>query len=195
MPNTQAPFGFQQWSGNGATPTYEQTTRLIASNNATAIFNGDPVVSLSTGYITRATAGTTQIAGIFVGCKFLSTSQKRTIWLPYWPGSDAASDIEAYVIADPNAKFKVQAGGSSTPITLAAVNNNINFGLGTGNTSTGNSGAFADQTTINTTTTLPFRITQLLTDPPGWNGSDATTGYNYVIVAFNWMDAKSTTGI
>lgn len=195
MPNIQAPFGFRQWSGMGATPTYEQTTRLIASGNGTAIFNGDPVVSLSTGYITRATAGTTQIAGIFIGCKYLSTSQKRTLWMPYWPGSDAAADVEAYIITDPNAKFLAQAGGAATAIVLGNVGNNVNFGLGTGNTSTGNSGAFADQTTIATTATLPFRILQLVQDPPGSNGSDITTGYNYVVVGFNFMDVKSTTGI
>lgn len=200
MANTQAPNGFQDWgAGYGTAPNFETTRRLIARTDAVSLFNGDPVVSLSTGYITRATAGAVQIAGIFRGCKYLSISSKRVVWKPYWPGTttDVSADIEAYIVADPNAKFIVQAGGSTTPITLANVNNNANFTIGTGNTSNGISGAALDQTTIATTATLPFRIVGLGSDYllPGVNGSDITTGYNTVIVAFNFQDFKSTTGI
>lgn len=195
MANTAAPNGFSQQSGYGSAPTYEQTTRLIASNNSTAIFFGDAVIPLATGYIAQATASTVQMAGVFVGCKYLSTSQKRTVWSNYWPGSDATGDVEAYIVSDPNATFKVQAGGSATAIGVADIGANINLGVGTGNTSTGISGMFVDQTTINTTATLPFRILGLVTQPPGANGTDITSGYNYVIVGFNNVSAKQLTGI
>lgn len=197
MANIQAPFGFSPFIGNGAVSTYEQVVRRIAYNNATPIYTGDPVVSLGSGYIAQATAGTTQIAGIFVGCKYLSTAMKRTVWNNYWPGSDVAvgNDVEAYIINDPNMRFLAQAGGAATPIAFADLDANINFGLGTGNASTGRSGAFADQTTIAVTATLPFRIVDLIQAPPGANGSDITTAYNYVVLAFNNVDTKSLTGI
>lgn len=195
MANTNAPFGFSQTSGHGSAPTYETNVRKIASNNSTAIFSGDPVTSLSSGYIAQSSPGTTQIDGIFVGCEYLSTSQKRTVWSPYWPGSDATGDITAYVVQDPNSRFVVQAGGSTTAIGFADIGSNINFAVGTGNTSTGRSGAYADQTTIATTSTLPFRIVGLVTDPPGAPGTDTASGYNRIVVAFNNVDAKSLTGI
>lgn len=197
MANTQAPFGFQQYSsGSGGAPTYQMDTRK-AQYNAGAIYFGDPVTSQSDGTIARSAAGTTQIAGIFAGCSYLSVSQRRLVWSNYWPGSDVASGnyVDCKIITDQGAQFLVQAGGSTTAIGLADINANINFGLGTGNAASGISGAFADQTTINpATTTLPFRIIGLVTDPPGANGTDSTTGYNYVIVGLNFADSRATTG-
>jgi hypothetical protein len=138
MANTNAPFGFRQTSGTGSAPTYEQVTMRVAYNNTTPIYFGDAVIPLSTGYIAQATASTVQVAGIFQGCKYLSTSQKRIVWSNYWPGSDVAStapDVEAYIVNDPNAKFLVQAGG--TAVGIAAINNNIQLNVGTGNAATG----------------------------------------------------------
>lgn len=191
MPNTNAPFGFRQYRGGGSAPTYETVAMKIASNNTTAIFDGDAVIPLSTGYIGQATASTVAIAGVFNGCKYTSVSQKRTVWSNYWPGSDANGDVEAYVINDPNARFVVQAGASA--ITQADVNNNAQLNVGTGNTATGLSGMYID--TVGTTATFPFRIVGLVENPPGANGTDAASGYNYVIVAFNNLALRNTTGI
>lgn len=196
MANTQAPFGFRQYAGTGSAPTYEQVAVRIAYN-ASAIYYGDPVQPDANGYVVVGAPGTTQVAGIFQGCKYLSVSQKRTVWSNYWPGSDVASTnvVEGYIVNDPNAKFLVQAGGSATAIGYADVNANANFGIGTGNAATGISGAFIDQTTLGTTNTLPFRIVGLDVDPPGTNGSDITSGYNYVVVAFNNVSTKQLTGV
>jgi hypothetical protein len=194
MANTNAPFGFALSAFlPGFTPNYAPSVRRIASNNATAIYCGDPVTALNTGYITRSTAGTTSIEGILLGVKYLSTTQQRTVWRNYWPGSDATGDVEAYVIDSPNALFRAQAGGSTTAIGFADIGSGINFALGTGNTATGISGAYADQTTIATTSTLPFRIVKLVRDPPGANGTDIASAYNHVILAFNFQDFRGTT--
>lgn len=188
MANTNAPFGFRQYAGNGSAPTYEQNVRKIKSDNTTAIFFGDAVIPLSTGYIAQATASTVQLAGIFVGCKYVSTSQKRTVWSNYWPGSDAASDVEAYVVDDPNAKFVVQAGG--TAVTLADIGSNIQINASTaGNTATGISSMFVE--TPAGTPTLPFKIVGLVEAPPGANGTDATSAYNQIIVQFNNTAARA----
>jgi len=192
MANTNAPFGFRQYSGTGSAPTYEQVVYYIASNNTTDIFFGDPVVPLNTGYITQATSNSIQVAGIFVGCKYLSTSQKRTVWSNYWPGSDATGDVEAYVVNDPNAKFVVQS--DATGIAFADINANIGFAIGSGNTANGISGASLDVTTLGTTNTLPFRVIGLVTQPPGSPGTEAGA-YNLAVVAFNNVSTKQLTGI
>jgi hypothetical protein len=193
MPNSNAPFGFRQYSGTGSAPTYEQVPVRIAYN-ASAIYYGDPVQPDANGYVVVGSPGTTQIAGIFQGCKYLSVSQKRTVWSNYWPGSDVASTniVEGYIINDPNAKFVAQTG--ATGATAADINANVNFAIGTGNAASGISGASVDMSTVNTTNTLPFRIVGLDVDPPGTNGTDAGA-YNLVIVAFNNVSTKQLTGI
>lgn len=184
MANTSAPFGFRQVKGTGAAPTYEQVPMLIASTNATAIFFGDavvPVTGTATGYIKQATASTVALAGIFIGCKYLSVAQKRTTWSNYWPGSDANGDVEAYVVNDPLAQFMVQAGG--TNVGPALVGQNIQLNVGTGNTANGISGMYVESP--GTTATLPFRVVSMVTSPPGQNGTDSASAFNFVIVQFN----------
>jgi len=195
MANTFAPFGFSQNKGTGSAPTYEQVPAPIAYNTAN-IFFGDPVFRLSDGTVAGVTTGpgpgTGVLAGIFVGCKYLSVSQKRTVWSNYWPGSDVASTntVEGYLVNDPNAQFLVQSSGGSG-ITQAMLGQLVQFAYGTGNTSTGLSGAYIDATSVGSTATLPFRIVSLIV-PVG--SSTAVTGqYNNAIVAFNNVETKVTT--
>ena len=117
MANTFAPFGFRPVSTSNGPMNWRVSTRRIASTNASPIYKGDvvmPVTGTPTGYITVGVPATIvgdnvhPIAGIFWGCQYLSTSQKRTVWSQYWPGSDATGDVIAYVIDDPNARFVVQ---------------------------------------------------------------------------------------
>jgi hypothetical protein len=319
MANTFAPFGFDQYKGTGAAPTFEQVPAAIATANTTPIFSGDPVMQVAgatgvgTGYITQATGPVTltvsatgiatvatgamtitftaissataniptfastnwappigstivvsnatgvpngaftvisststtavvqstaatvatssastpvvtvfvPVAGIFVGCKYLSTSQKRTVWSPYWPGSDANGDVLAYVISDPNAQFIIQTGNSNTTATavgLTAVGQNISFnwndstatGETNGNTASGQSTMFADQRSLVDNSAagtpsnayLPFRVVSLANYIPGQtsplvsvNGNDPTTGYNSIVVGFNNAMPRNFNGI
>jgi len=196
MANTQAYNGFQQYSGTGSAPTYEQVAVQIAYN-ASPIFYGDPVNPDSNGYVvvgvTTASSGNTQIAGVFVGCKYLSVSQKRTVWSNYWPGSDVASTnvVEGYIINDPNAKFVAQFGNVS--VDQGYVNSAVGFNIGTGNTANGISGAYL--ATLGTAdTSFPFKVVSLLTDPPGSNGT-STGAYAKAIVAFNYVQTKALAGV
>lgn len=206
MSNTQAYNGFQQYyGGSGGAPTFQQTTRLIASGNGTPIYTGDPVmpvISSATGYITQGSPGSTVIAGIFVGCKYLSTSQKRTVWSSYWPGSDATGDVTAYVIDDPNAQFIVQcsttafcATGTLTALTSFPVGQYAQFTIGSGNTANGQSGAYLSA--LGTVVTYPFQVLAMYTGPS--NGGDPLSQYNKVIVGFNneWLrtNGAGPTGI
>jgi hypothetical protein len=198
--NVAAPFGFAQRSGTGSSPTYEQVEGIIDYNTA-AIFFGDPVFRLTAdgtlaGITTGPGPGTTAIAGIFVGCHYLSVAQKRTVWSNYWPGSDVAStnSVTGYIVNDPNAQWVAQVGGSSSAGLTAATNGaNLQFAYGTGNTANGISGAYIDVTvTPAVTSTLPFRQVGLLTSPPGAPGT-ASGAYNLVIVAFNNVETKNLT--
>ena len=193
MANTNAPFGFRQYSGNGSAPTYEQVEVQIAYN-ASNIFFGDPVEGDANGQVVRGdgTTAASGIAGIFVGCKYLSVAQKRVVWSNYWPGSDVASTqyVTGYIVNDPNAKFVVQS--DATGITQAEVNLNVGYTIGTGNTANGISGAFISSPAV--TATLPFRIISLVQEPPGAPGTESGA-YNLVIVAFNNVATKSLTGI
>ena len=205
MANTQAYYGFLQFQGGaGGAPTFAQSPRRIASTNSTAIFTGDPVmpvVGTANGYITQAAPGTTALAGIFVGCKYLSTSQKRVVWSNYWPGSDATGDVEAYVIDDPNARFIVQTStssfpmtGSVTTMTSGVIGQNAQFSIGTGSTATGRSGAYLSS--LGTTATFPFTIVDYSVS--FGNGGDPTTQYCNVVVQFNneaWRSNGAVTGI
>ena len=201
MANTFVPFGFRDSNlNNAAAPSGAQSVYNILNTYTTPIYKGDPVVSATTGYIQQAAPGTTQIAGIFNGCSYTSISQSRRIWMPYWPGtSDAvAGSITAYVMDSPNQTFLVQTGNGG-PFTIASIQSNANFAVGTGTAANGLSGAYLDFATIATTNTLPFRVISVA-GQPGFptivgNGSDGTTAFNYAIVAFNNQNYNSLTGI
>lgn len=195
MANTAAYNGFQQYSGTGSAPTYEQVAVKIAYN-ASAIYYGDPVNPDANGYVvvgvTSSSSGNTQIAGVFVGCQYLSVAQKRTVWSNYWPGSDVASTntVTGYIINDPNAKFVAQFGNVS--VDQGYVNSGVGFNIGSGNSSNGISGAYL--ATLATDSTMPFKVVALVTDPPGVNGTEAGA-YQKAIVAFNNVSTKQLTGV
>lgn len=208
MANNFAPFGFRPVSTSNGPMNWRISTRRIASANATPIYKGDAITQVlpANGYVTQATAvstATAPLAGIFWGCQYLSTSQKRVVWNQYWPGSDATGDVIAYVIDDPNARFVVQTSGASfqvsgTPTAFGSspVGKYCNLNVGSGSALTQQSGMFVD--TVGTTATFPFIITNMVLDPPGSNGTDATAQYNWVEVGFNneWLRTNSAvTGI
>jgi hypothetical protein len=194
MANANTPFGFRQYQGTGSAPTYEQIPVQIAYN-ATNIFFGDPVEPAADGTVTQGdgTTAAAGIAGVFVGCQYLSVAQKRTVWSNYWPGSDVASTnvVTGYIVNDPNAKFVAQTDGSG--LAQTDVGATIGYTTGSGNTANGISGAYLSGVGP-TTATLPFRVVGLVVDPPGSAGT-AAGAYNWAIVAFNNVTTKNQTGI
>lgn len=206
MANVNAPFGLKPLtSATGAASNYEMRKANIAYNNATKIYRGDPVKLLSTGYIAQWTAATavSQLWGIFCGCEYLSSAQGKKVFSQIWPGADVASTAQDTIVASiipcnqaTNGTFLVQS--DATGVAFADIGQNIDVALGTGNTLTGQSGAYLDVSTINTTATLPFRIMGLaggslgaggmgIIQPSSTNpyGGSATGAYNWVIVAAN----------
>ena len=202
MANVASPFGLVQWGTvNGATPNFASMNNppFRIAYNAGAIYYGDLVSLVSgstpTGYITQWANGdgsaTYQAAGVFFGCRYLSVSQRKVVWNNFWPGSDVASgqDVEAYVCADPNAIFMIQA--YSGPINQSMVGMTCDVEVGSGNTTTGWSAMSLENPSTSNPSYLPFKIIGPVTAPPGVNGTDVTTAYNNVLVAFNNQIFKS----
>lgn len=210
MANVSGPFGFLQVGTASGPPNFARagspSSYRIKSTQTGAIFFGDAVrmyVSGDTGtsaagYIIQWTAGdgasaaTKILVGIFVGCEYYSTSQKKTVYNNYWPGSDATGDVSAYVVDDPNSQWMVQAGATALDYTTIGETVDI-ASTPSGNTTTGISGMSI--VSPSTTVTFPFKIVNLVTSPPGVNGRDITTGYNNVIVAFNNQQYKALLGV
>lgn len=195
MANPNAPFGLRPARKiDGSAPNYQLVTRRIAYNNNNQIAKGDPVKSLASGYIDVRGTGSDPVAGIFWGCTYLDPGLGYTTWRNAWtaPSLSSTTVVTAYIINDPSMIFQVRAGGSTTPITIADIDANVDVG-GTGAPNTaGYSVAYASPTTINTTSTLPFRIVDM-----GYEviNNDPTTSYDIIDVVFNNADLKNLTGI
>lgn len=199
MANTFAPSGFSPLRRlDGASWTGNMTPYKISSTSTHSFYKGDPVTMLNTGYIDVVASGTTQITGIFIGIEGQLLSSQAITWQNFYAGTTASADITAYVIDDPWVTFMVQVGTSGAvggPASQSDVQLNFGFQFGTPSTQSGLSGAYLDYTTHATTSTLPFRLTDLLGFPPLVNGFDTTTAGNFVEVTMNNSNYKSLTGI
>jgi hypothetical protein len=191
MANPNTPFGFQEigWNRGGPAVSGATVERKIAAGYNTAIGRGDVVQSLSTGYIARGAAGVSgsNTAGIFIGCKYLSTSLKRMTFAQSWPSGDHAYDGVAFIVpiaGVPPKLFKVQT--LLTNLTFADIGSNIDIDAGTVN-SQGFSTMTVSQALLGTTVTLPFRVVDMYSSiaPAGSPGTDDTSNYNIVIVQSN----------
>lgn len=193
MANTASAFGLRHIGFlSGAGPDYQLATRLIQSTNTTKIFSGDPVVKgAASNYIVQAALNTSTLDSIFQYCVYIPVGGGTPIWSNFWPGT-AASDSTAYVINAPNALFLGAA--LNTAIVTSNIGNNIGFAVGTGSTAGGGfSGFTLDQSTINTTNTLPFQIYSLYQGIG--NGSDPSTPFNWAVICFNNQRFKQLTGV
>lgn len=200
MSNTATAFGFKHYGFlPGASPDYQLSTRLIASSNTTSIFFGDPVAKVAnTQYIAAQTVTTATVDAIFQGCMLIPSTGGAPTWSPFYPGA-AGADVTAYVIEAPSALFL--AAAFSTNISSTAIGNGISFHTGTGSTVGGGfSGYTLDQATITTATTAPFQVVGLYGMGNGnfgavGNGSDSTSAFNWVVVAFNNQRFRSLGGV
>ena len=189
MANTNNPYGFKHIGYlPGYAPDYQLKSGVIAAANGTKIYFGDPVLQLDTGYVAQGVnGGSVGFIGIFQGCDYLNASGQM-VFSPYWPGS-AQADATCRILASPGSMFMVQANAG--PITFANIGQNADFTVGTGST-VGGCFSGASLSNVGTTSTLPFTIIGLqggLINAGGvggsGNGSDNSTAYNNVIVAFN----------
>ena len=186
-PTIDAPYGLKPVGLVGGRPYTGATRKIpIASKYGTGIFNGDVVQYTSDGTIiittlqndTSAVAG---VIGVFVGVSYTDPNTNQLTFRQNYPASTVASDIEAYVIDDPDVIFKAVnctsssadgATGGLLPLaktrgtTMAC---NAELVLNTGLTSTGNSrmGVFIN----NVTSALPFTVVDVVSDTVNSSGN------------------------
>jgi hypothetical protein len=167
----------------------------ILDGYTTGIFFGDVVKLATTGVIQKDTGTATLTPmGVFVGCSYVDPSMGFFLNNQFWPASTTTGVTagqgrpQALVVDDPNATFMIQADGS---IPLTAMGANAAIVQTAGNTSFGKSRNALDNTSINTTSTLPLRIVGLA-EIPGNAWGDAFT---IVLVKFNNHQLTTLTGI
>ena len=186
-PTVSGPYGFQPINLIGG-QVFAGQTRLfpIAQSSGTSIFYGD-VVRLNTGGTlskVSTTATATDAVGIFLGCQFTNPTTKQLLQQQYYPASTNATDIQAFVLDDPDALFKVAvtAAGASTisGVTQAAIGQNSALILTAGSTTTGDSLASISATT-GSGSAVPMRIIAGVPETVNASGS-----FTEVIVKFNF---------
>jgi len=177
MANTNGAWGLKPVSKFGqnsnSTGVSGYTQYEIASGNSSAIYQGTPVIPLSTGYIDivgAAAGGTVGLLGAFMGCRYVASTTGKPTWSNYWPGSGADSNhpVRAFIADDPMQVFSIatDATWTSKATARAGVFANANFSSGTsGSTTTGNSSAALAISTIAATKTLNLRILGWEEDP------------------------------
>lgn len=184
-------------TGNGNTWNGQTTRYPITATYSSAMFTGDTCTLSTAGTVIQSTASTA-VLGVFYGCEYQIPTNRYQVTWPYWPGNPSVvsgTQPYAYVIDDPRVRFTVQeastAGASGTPLTQAVVGNNGNIVLSTGNTTTGLSRAFLDNSTTATTLVGNVKVVGLdLGVTLGVNGTGSTnvSGGPQTTGAFaNWI--------
>ena len=113
MANIDNPNGFtpvRHLSGG----TIRMEEMPIAKETAAAIYSGDLVTLLATGFISVGTASTVDLVGVFAGCSFRD-AQGGYNYSKHWPAAQATlndEDAVGYVYSDPNLIFSVQTSGT-----------------------------------------------------------------------------------
>lgn len=189
MPNVNAPFGFIPTRHLMGGVIRMREYRLAAAT-ANAIFNGDVVKLLNTGYADRAAGGDTNLLGIMAGVRWTDTDGTPR-WSPYWPAAQAtkgSGDAFISVYDDPNIAYRVQCK-TGTAFALTHVGNNADFEYSAGNTSTGRSAGRLDISAAGAGA-ANFRILQLFPIVGNDFGDSAI-----VEVRFNEHLLLSTSGI
>jgi hypothetical protein len=171
--STLAPFGFKAvYHPSGQ---IRPSAGTILNNYSTAIYSGDPVSLTAAGVINVTASGVSNgLVGIFAGCEYTMTNGRRTV-SPFWPGSAGAgaTDIIAYYTTDPAIIYEIAADGT---VPMSAIGEQTTFGLGTGNASTGQSGATLAIASLSSSTANQLRVVGLAARP------DNAWGDTYTVV-------------
>ena len=179
-PTVSGPYGFKPVNLIGGQVFAGSTRELpILYNYGTSIFFGD-YVSLSRGFVQRAsvtttggftslTTGQVGVVGIFLGCTYTSPVTKQKLFSQYWPASTLAGDALAYVADDPDLVLKAavvttQGGTTIGSLAPSMVGQNLTASDLAGNVNTGNSQNALFWTTGTTTNSFPLRLIGLAQD-------------------------------
>ena len=194
MANKDASFGLRPARMmNGSAFMNQQNRYRIASGDSTAIFQGDLVEALTAGVIARMAAGDGGfVLGVFNGCRYTDPTTGKETFSNSYPGSIAASDIEAFIIDSPDVVYEIQ-GDEAFPVAELFGNFDIVDQSPVGDTSSGISRMELDVTTGATTATLPLKAIDISQDPE--NSDVASANTNVMVVINNHLLSARTTGL
>ena len=187
-PTIDAPYGLVPVGLIGGR-SYSGATRQmrIASNYGTAIGKGDLVKRVSDGTVDRDASttafGATGTLGIFMGCQYTDPNTSQLTFNNQYPGSIVASDIDAFVVDDPDVVMKVAVCSATTTVATVArtvIGNNATIISNTLNTTNGRAKLALLSSSVATTLSLPLKIFDVVEDTK--TGSDA---FQEVLVVFN----------
>jgi uncharacterized membrane protein len=193
--STSSPYGLRPLNLLGG-QSYAGSTReyAIPASYGTSIQYGDPVIITNTGStrgtLARFNATTTAatitstgggfgFVGVFVGVTFTDPVY-GTVFRQNYASGNAATDIKAFVVDDPDALFQIQAddtlgqtalGCNAALIQTVAGSSSVNI----------NSGVGLDASSVATTNTLPVRIVDFVDSTTSQIGD----AYTDVIVRIN----------
>lgn len=211
MANSNGAFGLRPIGVVGqATNTTGMTEYRIASGNTNSIYQGSPVIPLSTGFIDivgAAAGGTVGLLGVFWGCEYVSSASGVKVYSNSWPGSGADSNhpVTAFVYDNPMQTFVICSDASLTSEATARghVFANANFATGaSGSSVSGISSAKLGVSTIASTAALQLRIMGIQNDPD--NADFAAAGVPLIVRLNNSFNSAngaiaagtpSTTGV
>ena len=191
MANVSEKFGLRPYRKLDGTPLVGAQNRYtIASNYATAIYQGDLVQPTAAGNIERHTANTSDaVVGVFNGVFYTDPTTQKPTYKNYYPGSIVASDITAFVVDDPDAVFLMDADEAFTRANLFA---NYSVTNTTGVTQTGISKVQLDVSATGTAATFVVQAIDISQDP---ENSDTGTSNANILVRINNHFFRSGTGI
>lgn len=164
MPNVVEKYGLKPVRQLNGSPFINAQNRYrIASNNTTAIFQGDLVTPLTSGNITRMVANTSNVTvGVFNGCFYTDPTTQKPTFKNFYPGTIAASDIIAFVVDAPDTVYEIKADAT---FAVADLFKNFQMTDVTGNTATGISLVQLDVSESGTTGTYVVQAIDITQDP------------------------------
>lgn len=191
MANTSGAFGLRPINLAGGAPNSQGTNAYYIKSDASAIYQGSPVIVTNDGTIAitgSASGDTYKHIGVFWGCEYVSSVTGKKTWSNYWPGSGANTnfDIVGYVYDNPTQRFTIATDASFTnrATAKAAIFENSQFNTGTsGSATTGVSSASLDVATLDASNeSLPIKILGIYEDP---TNQDYEAAGIQMIVMFN----------
>ena len=189
MANANVAFGLKPVGMHGSSPATQGTSQYFIASDASAIFQGSPVVAELTGgtiAIASATGDGQQLVGVFAGCEYVNATTGKLKFSNTWPGSGSANtnfDIKGFVYDNPFQRFIIASDGTNTDRATAKVDIFKTAAMSSGasgNTTTGISSAQLDISTAdNTDTSDALRILGIHEDVT--NADHSAAGVSYIV--------------
>ena len=191
MSNQVEKFGLRPYRKLDGTPLVGAQNRYtIASNYATAIYQGDMVEPLASGNIQKHGANTSDaVVGVFNGCFYTDPTTQKPTYSNFYPGSIVASDITAFIVDDPDAVFLMDADAT---FARADLFKNYSVTNTTGVTQTGMSKQQLDVSVSGLTATFAVQAIDISQDP---ENSDTGSANANILVRINNHFYRSGTGL